>query len=292
MSEYHLPTRSEDGLASLDIFYTEFNDVNFYFEDENQDNLYLFIVKKLFPDMKVTQVFPLRGKPSILAHYQDAANDAIKNRIYILDRDFDHFLGNESRFPGVFYWDRFCIESHLLETEAVVEVVIETCPKLNRDDVKTTLGVDAVINKSQQDLYKLFGLFLLVQKHNIDLKNTSENVERFCLNDHLWQIDETSVDDYCQSVKARMLNKEIPVSLDFPYDDETAIVLLESDPQVAISGKYILKMVYHLTKERFAMGAVTFYSFCYRVAKNCSFQSLKSLADGVLTHLYLQPAQL
>ena len=40
-----MPTKSDAFLKGIDIFYLQFNDVDFYIEDEEQENFYFEIFK-------------------------------------------------------------------------------------------------------------------------------------------------------------------------------------------------------------------------------------------------------
>ena len=102
MSPSDFPSRSEDGKAALDIFYSDFNDINFYVEDKGQENLYEEIFRKLFPQFRIARVFPLGGKAAVLRHATTADNERIAAfRAYILDRDFDYLLGRECSHAAI-----------------------------------------------------------------------------------------------------------------------------------------------------------------------------------------------
>lgn len=94
MPDSLIPVRSPDGLAALDIFYDEFNDVHFYVEDIDQENLYESILRKLFPEHTIARIFPLGGKPSVIAHLSQSNST---RGIYILDKDFDDLLNKKIR---------------------------------------------------------------------------------------------------------------------------------------------------------------------------------------------------
>jgi hypothetical protein len=140
----NLPARSQNGMAALDIFYTELNDVNFYVEDEEQENLYFEILRRLFKSIKIARIFPLGGKSAVLQHATSAAKQSINCfRAYIVDRDLDHLLGKQFEHSNVFYLDRFCVENHLLQHSAIVEIVIENHLKRKRAEVEVDLSLDA-----------------------------------------------------------------------------------------------------------------------------------------------------
>ena len=79
-----------------DVFYTDFNDVNFYVEDGEQENLYEVILRKLFSGLKIARIFPLGGKTAVFQRAPSGHNDNIRNfRAYIIDRDFDFLPGTQ-----------------------------------------------------------------------------------------------------------------------------------------------------------------------------------------------------
>ena len=192
-----LPTRSKNGMAALDIFYADFNDVNFYVEDEEQENLYFEILRKLFKRVRIARIFPLGGKSAVFQHATSEANQGTGFfRAYIVDRDFDHLLGRQFEHLNVFYLDRFCIENHLLEPAAMVELVIESQPKRRRADVEAKLSMDARIASFYGDLRPLFTLFLCAQSLNLGVRNCSSPPEAFCEPKRLWELRSAAMTTY------------------------------------------------------------------------------------------------
>ena len=72
-----VPSRSPAGMAALDVFYSDFNDINFYVEDQEQEKLYEIIFKRLFPRLKITRIFPLGGKAAVIEHASSDANETV-----------------------------------------------------------------------------------------------------------------------------------------------------------------------------------------------------------------------
>lgn len=143
-----MPSWSPDALAARDIFYYNLNEVNFYVEDEDQENLYQLILCQLFPKIQITQIFPLGGKINVIAHAMDADNQSNSYRsIYLVDKDFDDLLGNIVKKANVFYLPKYCIENFLLEEAAVVEVAVEVQPKKTRGHLNQELAYTAFLNK-------------------------------------------------------------------------------------------------------------------------------------------------
>jgi hypothetical protein len=264
-------------MAALDIFYAEFNDVNFYVEDHEQENLYYEILRKLFKSLRIARIFPLGGKPAVLQHATSSANEGIEGfRAYIIDRDFDHLLGKQVGHPNVFYLDRFCIENHLLEPAAIVELVIENHPKRRRADVERELSLDAQIPFLYDRLRPLFTLFLCAQFLNLGVRNCSSPPEAFCRSKQLWELDDSAIVRYRGELSAAAgANSSHPDPLDSQCDLAFSRASNASDDEL-VSGKFIAAMLFHFVKSKYSLGSMTSESFVYRLAKNSTLQSMRA----------------
>ncbi len=277
-----LPSRSPDGLAALDIFYEDFNDVNFYVEDEEQENLYWEILRKLFSDIRISRIFPLGGKPAVIQHVMSGSSQEIKCfRAYILDRDFDHLLGIQVEHPNVFYLDSYCIENHLLESAAMVELVIENHPKRRRSDVEANLSLEARIPSFYSSLRPLFTLFFCTQQLNLGVKNCSAKPEAFCEQKQLWELKSASVASYRGELLAAASAKGMSSDLfHSQFELASSHVSTASDHEL-VSGKFIAAMLFHYLQKKARLGSITFESFVYRLAKNCKLGSMRAFAKRV-----------
>ncbi|MBO1361504.1 DUF4435 domain-containing protein [Acetobacter sacchari] len=137
--ESAFPQRSAGGLAAADIFYRNYNNFNFYVEDQDKENLYYEILRKIFPSLRFDKIFPLGGKSNIIVHARDSANASLPNRVYIVDKDFDDLLHKKETISNVFYLNKFCIENFLIQESALIEVIVESCPTEKRDDIRACL---------------------------------------------------------------------------------------------------------------------------------------------------------
>lgn len=277
-----LPARSPAGRAALDVFYSDFNDVNFYVEDDEQENLYEAIFRKLFSRLKIARIFPLGGKPAVLQHATSSSNGAIRNfRAYIIDRDFDYLLGKQSTHPNVFYIDRFCIESHLLEISAVVELVIENHPRRKRPEVETTLALGIQIPSIYRCLRPLFVLFFCAQRLDLGVKNCSLPPEAFCKPKRLWELNDATIVRYEADLKKAAQAVLLDPPLVNPRSDCRLSRVARASDHSLVSGKFVAAMLFHYVKSNYGLGSMTFDSFVYRLAKNCRFYSMRRFATRV-----------
>lgn len=280
-----LPERSLDGNTALDLFYLGINSVNFYFEDIDQENLYGLVVAKVFPEYKIFRVFTLGGKSGVLKHALDEANIIVPNRIYTIDRDFDFFLNTSVELPGLFYTDYYCIENHFCEILAILEVVVECHPKLDRHLVAARASLPELIASFEASVRRLFLLFFIAQKFDLAIANTKLPIETFCVQKRPWLIDESAIDTYRDLIIRNMNIAGVPVPVNVPDDVPETFPLKATCLDEAASGKHLLKLVFHHLKREFTLGSFTFESFCYRVAKNSSLGSLSKFKTAVEQYL-------
>ena len=274
------PSRSEDGLAALDIFYNEFNDIHFYVEDADQENLYFVLLKRLLPGIRIERIFPLGGKGAVIRHAEACVGSTPSQfAVHLLDRDFDHLLGTQSSLPSIFYLDRFCIENHLLEECAVVEFVVESHPKEKRDDIANRLNLPSYLQRTFSDLRTLFIYFACVQRFCINLQNCKSPPERYCHPRRRWEVNPDSVTAYRQAIVAETQALNLPIS-DPASDERLADVSALADHEL-VSGKHVAAMLFHYVKSKYSVGSITFESFLYRLAKNCELMSLAQLTKRI-----------
>lgn len=276
-----LPQRSEGGLAAADVFYRSYNEFYFYVEDEDQENLYFSILKKIFPHVSFEKIFPLGGKPSVLAHAKDQVSQSLDKRVYILDKDFDDLLGIKEEIRGVFYLDKFCIENYLLKEEALIEIVVESNPKQNRASIRDNLSLETKIPLIGGNLRTLFGLFFFVQLERLGIKNCKCKPEAFCKQNELWDVCPTLLNNYLDKILIRCaeLGTEAPKK-QLENDARLASYFLANGDEI-VSGKFWLAMLFHYVKSKYNLGNITFDSFVFRLSKNCSFEDLGALVDEV-----------
>ena len=281
-----IPSYSEAGRAARDIFWDIFNDVNFYVEDEDQENLYFEILGKLFPNIKISQIFPLGGKNAVIAHAVDPANAGnARKSIYIVDKDFDDLLGNIFFQKNVFYLSLYCIENYLLEEPAVVQISVECEPKRKRVILEKEIGYIKFIKQSINSLTPLFQLFFVVQKFNLGIKNCDRKPEEFSVDKATWLIDAKKVASYATIVVTKLLDNRIFKDAAECENYINNVFAKESVHGSNISGKFILALTYHYLRSKVKLGNTTFDSLLYRLACNGTLEKLSPLKKQIQNYL-------
>lgn len=276
----NLPKWSANGLSALDVFFRDYNEVSFFVEDEDQENLYFEIFRRLFPNVSFDRIIPLGGKPAVLAHAKKPENAEIKNRVYILDKDFDDLLGKTEDIKDVYYLDRFCIENYLMEEDAITEVVVESRPKAKRSEIAKTLDLQSYFDETNGQLKHLFSLFFLAQLEGLEIENCRSKPEKYCDPRAPWKLLDSRIDNYLEAINDQCKQRACGELVDFSEDHRLEHFHKCSLHEV-VSGKFWLNLLFHYVKSHYSQGSITFESFVYRLAKNCTLQSLDPLREVI-----------
>lgn len=173
---FGFPDLTDSFVGGQDILYLQFNEVEFYVEDIEQEYFYFNILKKLFPDIKIGKIFPLNGKKNV----REAArlNVGNKKKIFIVDLDFDEILGIKETIENLFYLDRYSIENYLFSKNALYEIIREKTPTLKNKDIAAAFNYTEVLDECKKLLCDLSCTFIVIQKYSLGLEYFKLNVAR------------------------------------------------------------------------------------------------------------------
>lgn len=268
------PELTDSFLQGQDILYGQFNDINFYVEDEDQENLYYAILKKIFPDTVFEKIFPLNGKTKVI----DAAqkNILIENGVYIVDKDFDDILNKIHDFPNLFYIDRYSIENYLIEENAIHNIIIEERPKIKLNEVQRKFDYNLFIKESFFLFDKLIRIYAVTQLHSLGITNVSNNPQKFCVYTPACATKREEFINYVEEVKTLLRNTDEDLELNdelykirkYFSEDEYSIQSLANIP-----GKYLMAFLKEKLHQIFFV-RINMESFVYRLANKCEFSSL------------------
>lgn len=280
-----IPRVSESALYARSTLFQQFNAIDFYVEDEEQENLYFTIIKKLFPLIRLKNIFPLRGKQNLLARAFSQEVSARKS-VYIADKDFDDILGKVQVKENVFYLRRFCIENYLLEEAAFVGFVVSELPRLKREDIIVLLKFAIHLQGIVKELRKLFSLYLIVQRIPLRVKSTAMPLNQVFKSDSRASLDPAFLESYGKTV-ASALRKHNETLILHEEIEQCSAWFDENDLTAAhISGEYIIWRLAHITKTQFnVVNDITIDSLRYRLAEYCSFESLGELKVRIQAYL-------
>ena len=187
-------------------------------------------------------------------------------KIYIVDKDFDDLLGKIVVRPNLFYLDRNCIENYMIEDAAVLQVAIESQPREKAADIGGRLDVPATVGGLFGDLCELFRLFVVVQKYELGIRNCGLSPEVFCIPGKLWKLSVAALSEYREEVRRAALQAGIAGSVE-EVDGIVSAAFVSEKCRIHVSGKFVLKMLWHQLRKVGDYAPGSFDSFCYRLSR-------------------------
>lgn len=284
--EDSIPVKNDNYRAGEDIFYIQFNDMFFYIEDEEQENFFFCILKKLFPEIRLEKIFPLGGKNNVID--ESKKNIGNKNKVFIVDKDFDDILNKIEYIPNLFYLERYSIENYLIEEDSIVNYIISEKPKIKTVYVKDNMCLNESITRISKCIKDLIQLFLVVQNKCSHLKNINLNHHRFVIfKDGEFTINQNAIDNYKIQVEEALkkIDKRLTLNAQLKKINKLISFKTFNDFINNIPGKYILKMLKQCIECKFSLVSRNFDSFCYRIADKSEFNSLLPLRDNILVYV-------
>ncbi|SDR45864.1 Protein of unknown function [Burkholderia orbicola] len=275
-----VPAYSEDALAAIDVFLFEFNDCLFYVEDVGQENLYLSILGKIMPDVKIDNIFPLGGKENVLTHCRE--NPASRRpAFYILDMDYDDLLGEVVEDERIIYLKRYSIENYFIEFDAILNLIISEYPKRHINDVRENLRFDDFYRKTLNDIRSLVRAFILTQLHKVGAKGCGLAIERF-VGCSRYIIDANKVALYEAGLFLTLKTSGVYSDIDeMRRAGDRHISFDLEDVGRRACGKHLLALLAHWLSDVWGVKNITSDSFCYRLASACGFESLLFISEHV-----------
>lgn len=284
--EESIPTKNETYKVGLDIFYTQFNDVSFYIEDEEQENFFYSILVKIFPDISIQKIFPLGGKENVINECKRNIGDIKK--VYIVDKDFDDFFDRKEDITNLFYLDRYSIENYLIEKESIINYIVSERPKLKKAEVEANLKLQDIIRTIRQSLNNIIYHYLVVQFRCPRLKNISIGYERFLrYSDNGFSVITNQIQQYENEIHQELqsIDRRLTVNGQIKKIREKYRFLNNDDAITHMPGKYLIKMIKQLIESLFGLVSRNMDSFCYRIADKCSFNSLQFLHADIRSYI-------
>lgn len=278
------PELTDSFLSGQDILYTQFNDIEFFVEDTEQEHFYFNILKKLFPNIKFEKIFPLNGKKNV----SDAAilNNGNKKKVYIVDLDFDHILNKVQDIDNLFYLRRYSIENYLFSKNAVYEVIRAKDSKLKDHEIDALFDLNQILNDAAICLKDLSCCFIIIQNKELGHPYYGLNVSRdFDFTTSPPQYRMSFITDYFNEVENLLKAKNRRYSL---VSQKRALARHFNtliDCLAHIPGKYILTFLKERLQALGLINQMTVESFTYQLSKDFNSNELLYLKTNVSNYI-------
>lgn len=277
---HSLPQMSQTYLLGQDILYKQFNEISFYVEDENQENLYFVILKKLFPDIKFEKIFPLGGKSPVLHEARNNIGD--RKKVFIVDKDFDDILRQKISLDNVFYLEQYSIENYLIDKHAIDSFMIEQRPsRIKLHDIPSDF-FDNFLNDCFDKLHKLSMTFYIVQKYGLPIDNVSCGIHMFCSLTRGEIAFKQQFRNYARQVSL-MLSKK---GVNYQGAKKLALKYYKKSKRLFynirhIPGKFLIEVLRRKVEAFCGTPSIVTDSFIFRLAKNNSMNRLRFLQVAI-----------
>lgn len=229
---------SDNGLLNKNLFFE--NQIDFYVEDKDNEYRYASIFKKLF-NVKIDTVFGLGGKNNLKKKYEELKkHNDLEKSFFIADADFDFLLEKEIINDKHFiYLEKYEIENYIIDENAIITFLMNGL-KCMETKAENELDYKNWLNEAVNKLYRLFILFLVVQKLDLGLKNTEENGNKYFK--ETGNVNEKQIDKYYQEVKNKISIENPELDLDTEIEEMKEIVKSKYNNEWSklIKGKYII----------------------------------------------------
>jgi hypothetical protein len=283
--ENSIPQKSDAFLNGIDIFYVQFNDVNFYIEDKDQENFYYEIFKKLFPEIKLTKIFPLNGKDKVLKKAKRNKDD--KKKIFLVDKDFDDILGKKVKQSNLFYLEQYSIENYLVEENSLKQYIIEEKPKTKHKEISKSFKLIDCINSAAKMFHDLTLMHLYVQRMGLKIKNTSIPPERYLQFGPIISLKNSEIEKYENEIQTELnkIDRRLKVKSQIKKLKQHLKLSSCIDIIIHIPGKYLIKYVKCKIEHSFSLASRNIDSFIFRLARINDFANLEFFRVAVNKYL-------
>lgn len=284
--EDSIPKKNTAYKLGEDIFFYQFNDISFYIEDENQENFFFCILKKLFPDIKIEKIFPLGGKLNVIEESKN--NTENKKKVFIVDKDFDDILEKIEIHQNLFYLERYSIENYLLEKDAIIEYIIGEKPRLSKSFIRRNFDFDDCLSNISCSIASLVHLHIVVQKNNLGISNISRNPDRFvAFISNSFSTRDSEIEKYKEEIQTELHGRDRRLTVNGQLRKVVGIIKLNTNEQCMkhIPGKYLLKLLKKLIESIFSLPSRNNESYCFHLAEQCNCNSLRALQTNI--HRYI-----
>lgn len=227
---------SEAALLNRALFYSDYNDVNIFVEDEGKEYIYEDIFQRMFDyQIKIRKILPMKGKPGVEKAFKEYGCEYDgKPAIYLVDGDFDLVMGKKMIVnPNYIYLEKYNIESYYIDEKAVLRFMAGKMKKTQKSvsQVIKYSSWESVVYKAMKEL---FINYMIAQATFPDEKNVGLPEHSFFHKDGYANYDK--INGYIDTLKKRIPDYEEKYSI---YNKRFEEILL-GDITRLVCGKYLL----------------------------------------------------
>lgn len=236
---------SEEALLNRTLFYSNYNDVNIFVEDEGKEYIYEDIFQRMFDSqIKIRKILPMKGKPGVEKAFKEYGSEYDgKPAIYLVDGDFDLVMGKQMiENPNYIYLEKYNIESYYIDEKAVLRFMAGKM-KQTQKSVSQIINFSSWENCVYRAMQELFINYMIAQAIFPDEKNVGLPEHSFFNKDGYANNDK--IDDYINNLKNRISDYEEK----YKYYNKRFEEILSGDVTRLVCGKYLLASLSNYLRE-------------------------------------------
>jgi hypothetical protein len=164
----------------------QYNDLDIFVEDVSAQNVYIRLFNRMLNGIaKITQVFPLQSRSTVLS---ECAKDQLprnRKRLYIIDGDFELIHGTAA--PVLLHLYRlgvYCSENLLLSESAAIEIALECDTSAPWHGLALRLDLRSLFDSVNHLLMPLFIIYAVAEWVEAGVPTSGYAVNRLCVSPH------------------------------------------------------------------------------------------------------------
>ena len=152
--------------------------------------------------------------------------------------DFDFLLKKDIiENPHFIYLEKYEIENYIVDENAIIRFLKNELECME-SKAKSILKYDIWIKETYKKLYKLFIMYLIVQKYKIELHNTKGNENSYF--SESGSVNKPKIENYYNILKQKLLEKDKDIEIEIQEIDNIVKFEYGSDMSKLIKGKYLI----------------------------------------------------
>jgi hypothetical protein len=167
---------SDKAKISYARFYKHFNDITVYIEDKNGRTIYERLLRKMFPDRRISRVFSLNGREEVIKEWRKSTFE--KGTIYIIDGDLQILFRRPFTRKGLIQLDRYAIENYFFDVKSIYENTLNYCFEISNAEVFFR-DLDNLKNDVICHLFPIFVLYAIASEAGVRCRTVSRNVRTY-----------------------------------------------------------------------------------------------------------------
>lgn len=237
---------SESALLNRVLFYSDYNDINIFVEDEYKEFIYENIFQRMFNyKININKIYPMKGKKGVEKAFREYghAYDG-KPAIYLVDGDFDLVMGKEMiSSPNYIYLEKYNIESYYIDEKAVLKYMAGKM-KITQKKVLEKIEYSGWKDMIYDAMKELFINYMIAQEVFPEEKNVGISPHIYFYKNGYANTDK--IESYINQLKSRITDYDLKYDL---YKRKFEIIL-SGDITKLVSGKYLLASLSNYLREK------------------------------------------